>query len=70
MFLKNLPPTKFFFLYLLGHNVDYISLKMIVQKITQFVRSQKMKNNYQAKILPGKKSSRIPHNHQEQEQEF
>jgi len=39
MFLKNLPPSKFFFLYLLGHNVDYNSLKMIVQKITEFEKS-------------------------------
>lgn len=34
MFLKDLPASKFFFLYLLGHNVDYISLKQIVQKIS------------------------------------
>ena len=37
IFLKNLPPSKFFFLYLLGHNVDYISLKEIVQKISDVV---------------------------------
>jgi len=34
IFLKNLPACKFFFLYLLGHNVDYCSLKEIVQKIS------------------------------------
>ena len=37
MFLKDLPASKFFFLYLLGHNVDYISLKQIVQKISDIV---------------------------------
>ena len=37
IFLKNLPSTKFFFLYLIGHNVDYISLKNIVQNISELV---------------------------------
>ena len=37
IFLKNLPAAKFFFLYMIGHNVDYLSLKEIVQKITDIV---------------------------------
>lgn len=33
-FLKDLPPTKFFFLYFVGHNLDYRSLKILAQRIT------------------------------------
>ena len=36
-FLKELPPTKFFFLYFVGHNLDYNSLKMLAQKLTDIV---------------------------------
>ena len=44
IFLKNLPASKFFFLYLLGHNVDYCSLKEIVQKISDIVSKSDDKN--------------------------
>ena len=37
-FLKDLPPTKFFFLYFIGHNLDYRSLKILAQRITDIVR--------------------------------
>ena len=36
-FLKELPPTKFFFLYFVSHNLDYNSLKMLAQKLTDIV---------------------------------
>ena len=36
-FLKDLPPTKFFFLYFVGHNLDYRSLKILAQRITDIV---------------------------------
>eukprot|EP00092_Neocalanus_flemingeri_P023947 GFUD01025978.1.p1 GENE.GFUD01025978.1~~GFUD01025978.1.p1 ORF type:complete len:471 (+),score=106.96 GFUD01025978.1:85-1497(+) len=39
IFLKKLPASKFFFLYLLGHNVDYISLKLIVEKISELEKN-------------------------------
>ena len=38
-FLKDLPPTKFFFLYFLGHNLDYRSLKILAQRITDIVQN-------------------------------
>ena len=36
-FLKDLPPTKFFFLYFISHNLDYRSLKILAQRITDIV---------------------------------
>ena len=36
-FLQELPPTKFFFLYFVSHNLDYNSLKMLAQKLTDIV---------------------------------
>jgi len=38
IFLKNLSPSKFFFLYLIGKNVDYSSLKQLAQKVTTLER--------------------------------
>ena len=40
-FLKDLPPTKFFFLYFVGHNLDYRSLKILAQRITDIVSRHK-----------------------------
>ena len=35
-YLTNIPATKFFFLYLVGLNVDYETLKALSHKITEF----------------------------------
>ena len=36
--LKELPAADFFFLYMVGCNLDFASLKMLVEKLTDIVR--------------------------------
>ena len=40
--LKDLPSYNFFFLYMIGLNIDYKSLKLVVEKFTDIVTSDKI----------------------------
>ena len=43
--LKDLPSYNFFFLYMIGLNIDYKSLKLVVEKFTDIVTSDKIASN-------------------------
>ena len=40
--LKEMPAPNFFFLYLVGCNLDFASLKMLVERFTDIVRNEKI----------------------------